>query len=86
MVKEEAEEDGAREDVEDTVPDHLRSGRDDIAALRESPCNGVGDQHERQVSGALQVARAEHAAASEVSSGAVREEDVPFKTSQRVSP
>ena len=49
LEDEEAQEDGAGDDIEDTIPDHLRSRGDDIAALRQCPADRVGEEHECEV-------------------------------------
>lgn len=75
--EEEEQEDGAGEDVEDAVPDHLGRGADGVAALGARPADGVGDEHEGEVACGLDVAGAEGTAGGEGGRGALDEEDVP---------
>lgn len=79
MVEEEGKEHRSGEDIEDTVPDHLRRRGDDVATLGESPTDRVGEQHEAEVSSAAKVASTENTAAGEFGSWAVGEQHIPFR-------
>ena len=77
LPKEEEQEERTRDDIEDTVVDHLSRGGDDITALRQRPADGVGDEHEAEVAGSLDVAGAESTASREVAPWCLDEQDVP---------
>lgn len=81
LPEEKEQEEGARDDIEDTVPDHLRAGRDDVRALGESPADRIGDEHEREVCGGEKVALAEGACFSECAAGCLPEEGEPNEIS-----
>ena len=53
------EEEGAGDAVEDTVPDHLGVGGDDVGALSKSPADGVAEKNDRQDGRGDGVAQAE---------------------------
>ena len=80
LPEEQEQEDRSREDVEDTVPDHLGGDGDDVAALSAGPCDRVGDQHEGEEACADHVAGAERLAGGECSAWGVPEEHVPGDT------
>lgn len=73
----EEEEAGAREDVEDAVPDHLGGDRDDVAALRARPCDRVRDQHEGEPACAREVRGAQARSVGEGGTRCMPEKRVP---------
>lgn len=75
--EEDEQEEGAGEDVEDAVPDHLGGNGDNVSALSAAPGDGVGDEHEGEEARADEVAGAQDGAGSEGRAGCVPEEDVP---------
>lgn len=75
--QEDEEEARSREDIEDTVPDHLARGRNDVCALATCPADGVGDEHEGQVGRCNTVTLADDTAGSESRTRSVPEEHVP---------
>jgi len=77
VPQEDEEEDGSREDIEDTVPDHLGGDSDDVTALGARPGDGVDQEEEREVAGAAEIARTEDTSLGEGCVGCLPEEDVP---------
>ena len=75
--EEEEQEDGAGDDIEDAVPDHLARRGDDVRALRQGPADRVGEEHEGEEGRGLDVARAEGTPCGEGAAGAMHEQDVP---------
>lgn len=84
LPEEEEQEEGARDNIEDTVPDHLRARRDDVRALSESPADRVSDEHEREVCGGKNVALAERASLGERAAGCLPEEGEPNEISSEL--
>ena len=79
LPEEEAEEDGACEDIEDAVPDHLGGDGDDVAALSARPGDRVGNQHEREVACSEVVAPADNTASCEARGRRLPEDDGPIE-------
>ena len=77
LPEEEEQEERARDDVEDAVPDHLRRRRDDVRALGHGPADRVREEHEAQEACRDEVAAREGAAGRERRAWAVDEEDIP---------
>lgn len=71
------EEDGASEEVEDTVPDHFSRGGDDIAALGASPADEVEREEEGEIAGAAEVSCAHDTTCGKGRAPAVPEENIP---------
>lgn len=82
--EEEEQEDGAGDNVEDTVPDHLGCGGDDVGALGASPADRVGDQHEGEEARSLDVAAAEGTVGGEGGAQALDEERVPERSKNKL--
>ena len=77
LEEEKQEEDGSSEDIEDTVPDHLRGRRDDVGTLGTCPADRVGEEEERKKGGAEAVTAVESAVGSEGCAGSVPKEHIP---------
>ena len=77
LPKEEEQEERTCDDIEDTVPDHLRGDGYDVGTLSARPRDGVGDEHEGEVARGEDVALAERAFLSEGAARCVHQEDVP---------
>ena len=78
VPKEEEQEDGADEEVEDAVPDHLGRVRDNVAALGARPGDRVCNEQEGEKAGTADVRGAQDAAAGECSTSTVEEEYNPI--------
>ena len=81
---EDEEEDGAEEEVENAVPDHLGGGRDDVGTLRTGPGNRIEEREEDDEPRTADVARAHAVAGVEPGAGAVSEKDGPRESSVQV--
>lgn len=81
LPQEEEEEERAREDIEDAVPDHLRARADHVRALGECPTDRVRDEHEGEVGGREDVALAEDTACCERVARGLPEQDPPKRQS-----
>ena len=77
LEEEKQEEDGSSEDIEDTVPDHLRGRRDDVGTLGTCPADWVGEEEEGKEGGAEAVTAVESAVGSEGCAGSVPKEHIP---------
>ena len=80
LPQEEEQEERARNDVEDAVPDHLGARRDDVRALGQGPADRVRDEHEGEVDRGEDVALAERACLGERAAGCLPEEDPPVRS------
>lgn len=77
-VEEEGEEeDGAGDEVEDAVPDHLARRRDDVRALGARPADRVEHEQEREGGGGADVAAAYGTTCCEGRASAMAEQDGP---------
>lgn len=77
MPEEVEEEHGTREEVQDTVPDHLRRRLDDISSLGACPADRVEDEQEREPTRGLEIARTQGTVGRESGAGAMPEERIP---------
>lgn len=77
LEEEKQEEDGSSEDIEDTVPDHLRGRRDDVGTLGTCPADRVGEEEEGKKGGAEAVTAVESAVGSEGCAGSVPKKHIP---------
>jgi len=75
--EESSEEDGANDNIEDGVEDHLVGGFDHVGTLRDTPADGVGDQHEGDVAGSEEVGAAVGSTGDGSGARAVPEESNP---------
>ena len=79
LPEEEEQRDRSGKEIEDTVPDHLGCGGDDVATFRQSPTDGVCQKHEGEVAGSSHVLSAESTVGSESSATTVPEKHVPME-------
>lgn len=82
LPEEEEEEDRSCEDIEDAVPDHLGARADHIRALRKSPADRVGEEHEREVGRRKDVAATEDTASCKRAARSLPQQCKPENPSQ----
>lgn len=74
------QEQGAEDEIEDTVENHFARRRDDVPAFGHTPCDRVEHRDEGDEGGAAHEAGAHACAAVEGAATAVHQEHVPIKS------
>jgi len=77
LEEEEQQEDGAGNAIEDSVPDHLGRGSNDVASFGQGPADRVCQEHESEERRGHKVSSTEGTAGSESRAWTVPEEDIP---------